>query len=31
MSIKECIDVYLSIIDKVFKKKQYRITIKGKL
>ncbi|KAF2008315.1 FabD/lysophospholipase-like protein, partial [Aaosphaeria arxii CBS 175.79] len=31
MSIDECIDAYLSIMDRVFKKKQHRVTIKGKL
>lgn len=31
MSVDECIDAYLSIMDRVFKKKQHRVTIKGKL
>jgi hypothetical protein len=31
MSIDECIDAYLSIMDKVFQKKRHRVTVKGKI
>lgn len=31
MSIEECIDAYLSIMDSVFQKKRHRVTVKGKI
>jgi len=31
MSINECIDAYLSLSDRVFRKKRHRVTIKGEI
>jgi hypothetical protein len=31
MSIDECIDAYLSLSDRVFKKKRHRVTAKGNI
>lgn len=31
MSINECIDVYLSLSDRIFTKKSHRVTIKDKI
>jgi hypothetical protein len=31
MSIQECIDVYTSLLDDMFKKHRHRMTVKGKI
>ena len=31
MSISECIDAYLSLSDRVFRKKRHRVTIMGEI
>ena len=31
MSIDECINAYLGLSDRIFKKKSHRITVKGKI
>lgn len=31
MGINECIDAYLSLSDRVFRKKRHRVTIKGEI
>lgn len=31
MSIDECIDAYLQLSDRIFRKKRHRLTIKGKI
>jgi predicted acylesterase/phospholipase RssA len=31
MTVDDCIDAYISLSDKVFEKKSYRVTVKGKL
>ena len=31
MSTDECIDAYLQLSDRIFRKKQHRLTIKGKI
>jgi hypothetical protein len=31
MSIDECIEAYLQLSDRVFKKKRHRVTVKGKI
>lgn len=31
MSIDECIDAYISLSDKVFRKKRHRVTVKGSI
>jgi hypothetical protein len=31
MSIEECIEAYLQLSDRVFKKKRHRVTVKGKI
>lgn len=31
MSIDECIDAYLSLSDRVFQKKQHRVTVRGNI
>jgi len=31
MSINDCIDAYLSLSDRVFKKKSHRVTVRGNI